>query len=217
MVSVLPLGNGSMTQNTHHAQSPVPGPAILIWVWILRSALVLLLLASAPIITSILRKRPITLYDPEGSVWNGREEEEGEDLRKPPGDISQKQRQHMLWGQGAIVGLALTTSLALALLGCFLMRTGPAILLWVWILRSTLVLLLLASAPIITSILRKRPITQYDPEGSVWNGREEEEGEVTDGSGCPPCPGQVVGLAGITERSVGYAIVQKHVQETQGE
>ncbi|KAM9113640.1 uncharacterized protein ACDP82_020280 isoform 2-T2 [Pangshura tecta] len=58
---------------------------------------------------------------------------------------------------------------------------GPAIQLWVWILRSALVLLLLASAPIITCILRKRPITQYDPEGSVWNGREEEEGEISSG------------------------------------
>ncbi|CAM5173444.1 unnamed protein product [Eretmochelys imbricata] len=37
---------------------------------------------------------------------------------------------------------------------------GPAIPLWVWILSSTLVLLLLVSTPIITCILRKRAITQ---------------------------------------------------------
>lgn len=94
---------------------------------------------------------------------------------------------------------------------------GPAIPLWVWILRSVLVLLLLAAAPIITCIQRKRAFAQYNPEGSGWNGREKKEGEVTDGSGCPPCPGQVGGSPGITERSVGYAIVQKCVHEAQGE
>ncbi|CAM5130418.1 unnamed protein product [Natator depressus] len=94
---------------------------------------------------------------------------------------------------------------------------GPAIPLWVWILCSALVLLLLTSAPIVTCIQRKRAIAQYDPEGSGWNGREKKEGEVTDGSGCLPCPGQVGGLSGISERSVVYAFVQKPVHEAQGE
>ncbi|XP_044844110.1 uncharacterized protein LOC123349901 isoform X2 [Mauremys mutica] len=45
----------------------------------------------------------------------------------------------------------------------FLRVTGPAIPLWVWILRSTLLLLLLASAPLITWVLGKVAATRPEP------------------------------------------------------
>ncbi|CAM4702657.1 unnamed protein product [Caretta caretta] len=59
VVSVLPLGKGSMAQ----------GPAIPLWVWILSSTLILLLLVSTPIITCILRKRAVT--QPIGKALGG--------------------------------------------------------------------------------------------------------------------------------------------------
>ncbi|KAH1181226.1 hypothetical protein KIL84_002160, partial [Mauremys mutica] len=65
VVSVLPLGKGSMAQ----------GLILTLWVWILRSTLVLLLLVSAPIITCILRKRAIAQPIQKAVGGNGREEE----------------------------------------------------------------------------------------------------------------------------------------------
>ncbi|KAH1181046.1 hypothetical protein KIL84_001980 [Mauremys mutica] len=77
----------------------------------------------------------------------------------------------------------------------YLSAPAPAVLLWVWILRSTLVLLLLMSAPIFTCIMEKRAIAQPDteqqekpaengrgePPYAEGNGREKEAG----GSGDP--------------------------------
>ncbi|CAM5173051.1 unnamed protein product [Eretmochelys imbricata] len=76
---------------------------------------------------------------------------------------------------------------------------GPAVLLWVWILRSTLVLLLVTSALIITCIMEKRAVAQPDlerqerPAGKgrgeppyiEGNGGEEEKEEEAGGSGGP--------------------------------
>ncbi|TFJ99683.1 cyclic AMP-responsive element-binding protein 3 [Platysternon megacephalum] len=58
----------------------------------------------------------------------------------------------------------------------YLSAPVPAVLLWVWILRSTLVLLLMMSAPIITCIMEKRAVTQPEPERQerpAGNGRGE--------------------------------------------
>ncbi|CAM5130559.1 unnamed protein product [Natator depressus] len=74
---------------------------------------------------------------------------------------------------------------------------APAVQLWVWILRSTLVLLLVTSAPIITCIMEKRAVAQPDlerqerPAGKgrgeppyiEGNGGEEEKEEEAGGSG----------------------------------
>ncbi|CAM5173256.1 unnamed protein product [Eretmochelys imbricata] len=55
---------------------------------------------------------------------------------------------------------------------------GPAVLLWVWILRSTLVLLLMTAALIITCNVEKRAVTQPDPE--------QQERPAGNGRGEPP-------------------------------
>lgn len=89
--------------------------------------------------------------------------------------------------------------------------SGPAVPLWVSILRSALVLLLLASVPVINCILRKRAISRDDPESP--GDRGEMAGGKAKVSGGPHCPGQ----AGITERSADYAIVQKRVHGDRGE
>ncbi|CAM5173111.1 unnamed protein product [Eretmochelys imbricata] len=81
----------------------------------------------------------------------------------------------------------------------YLSAPAPAVLLWVWILRSTLVLLLVTSAPIITCIMEKRAVAQPDlerqerPAGKgrgeppyiEGNGGEEEKEEEAGGSGGP--------------------------------
>ncbi|CAM4617055.1 unnamed protein product [Lepidochelys kempii] len=66
---VMALEGMHRPKTTHPVPSPVPGPAIPLWVWILSSTLILLLLVSTPIITCILRKRAVT--QPIGKALGG--------------------------------------------------------------------------------------------------------------------------------------------------
>ncbi|EMP26985.1 Zinc finger and SCAN domain-containing protein 29 [Chelonia mydas] len=89
------------------------------------------------------------------------------------------------------------------------------VLLWVCILHSTLVLLLLVSAPIITCIVRKRAIAQHIQKALQGNGRDKEEGEVAEVSEGSRCPGQVGGSAAARpdQRATAFLSLRRYGAE----